>query len=336
MIIVFHATAWLLLFSLPALLRPSYHPPVERPLQPPNDLVHFILIHLNDAFLVSFFYLNILLIIPFLLYKKRYIAYTLTTSAYFGMSLLVMWLLQINLNEPGFYFSFNKFLLFNIFSFLFIVACSMAYKLGRDKISTERLVNDAVTNELKTEVSLLRSQVSPHLILNALNNMVSLSRKRSDQLEPLLIKLSSLMRYMLYEKDVEKVSLEKETEFLQNYIAFQQQRLGQEAVINATIYQSDKKYDIEPMLLIPFVENAFAQGTGRIHKAYIDIEMKAERDILFFSVTNSYDPGSPEKINGMNFSGVKKRLELLYPGKHTLNVKRDDRLLTGMLTINLN
>ena len=105
-------------------------------------------------------------------------------------------------------------------------------------------------------------------MFNVLNNMVALARKQSDQLEPSLIKLSSLMRYMLYETDEEKVSLEKETKYLQSYIDLQQQRFGKKVIINVTMYQADKMYDIEPMLLIPFVENAFKHGTGLIKCPY--------------------------------------------------------------------
>ena len=110
--------------------------------------------------------------------------------------------------------------------------------------------------------------------------MVALARKQSDQLEPSLIKLSSLMRYMLYETDEEKVSLEKETEYLQSYIDLQQQRFGKKVVINVSMKPADKPYFIEPMLLIPFVENAFKHGTGMIDNAQIDIELSAEKNIL--------------------------------------------------------
>lgn len=175
-------------------------------------------------------------------------------------------------------------------------------------------------------------------MFNVLNNMVALARKQSDQLEPSLIKLSSLMRYMLYETDEEKVSLEKETEYLQSYIDLQQQRFGKKVLINVKMCKADNVYFIEPMLLIPFVENAFKHGTGMIENAHIDIELKAENNILNFRVSNQYDPSSIEtkdKSSGIGLTNVQRRLQLLHPGKHTLRITKDNGLFTVSLQINL-
>lgn len=196
-----------------------------------------------------------------------------------------------------------------------------------------------MNENLKTELSLLRSQVSPHFMFNVLNNMVALARKHSDLLEPSLIKLSSLMRYMLYETGEEKVSLEKETEYLQSYIDLQKQRFGKKLAVNVTILPSDKQYDIEPMLLIPFVENAFKHGTGMIEDAYIDIEMQAASNVLHFTVKNKYDPASSEikdNASGIGLANVQRRLELMHAGTHTLTIKKDKDTFVTSLLINLN
>ena len=127
-----------------------------------------------------------------------------------------------------------------MFIFVFILACSIAYKTIRDKFIEDRLAKEKETEHLKTELSLLRSQASPHFMFNVLNNMVALARKHSEELEPSLIKFSSLMRYMLYETDEEKVSLESEAEYLQSYIDLQQQRLSKRAVVAVNICKGDK------------------------------------------------------------------------------------------------
>ncbi len=175
-------------------------------------------------------------------------------------------------------------------------------------------------------------------MFNVLNNMVSLARKKSELLEPSLIKLSSLMRYMLYETDEEKVPIEKETEYLQSYIDLQQQRYGKKVSINVNLYPPDRNYFIEPMLLIPFVENAFKHGTGLIENAHIDIDMKAKNNILYFSVTNKYDAASQEikdKASGIGLANVKRRLELLYPLHHELYINKEDNLFAVSLKINI-
>src|SRR5207344_2307781 len=124
---------------------------------------------------------------------------------------------------------------------------------------------------------------------NVLNNMVALARKKSDLLEPSLLKFSSLMRYMLYDADEEKVALDKETEYLQSYIDLQQQRFGKNVQLCVSLESVDDNYEIEPMLLIPFVENAFKHGTGIIDNAQIRIELKEGNGILQFMVSNRYN-----------------------------------------------
>ena len=175
-------------------------------------------------------------------------------------------------------------------------------------------------------------------MFNVLNNMVALARKQSDQLEPSLIKLSSLMRYMLYETDTSKVPLEKEIEYLQSYIDLQQQRFGRNVVLNVKFQNPDCRYEIEPMLLIPFVENAFKHGTGIIENAQIDIELKGEKNILQFTVRNKYNGTSHEvkdRTSGIGLPNVKRRLNLLYNKQHTLLITKKEPWFTVSLQLNL-
>jgi two-component system, LytTR family, sensor kinase len=336
-IVLFHAAAWTLLFSLPTLLRPSYNPGDTSHTKPINEGTAFLLARLNDALLVSFFYLNALMLVPTIFYKKKYLVYCMAMLACFGFFVTIGWLLRSNLSHEPF-FTFRKHLFFSVFIFIFILACSIAYKTIRDKIISDKIATEKENEFLKTELSLLRSQVSPHFMFNVLNNMVALARKQSDQLEPSLIKLSSLMRYMLYETEEEKVSLEKETEYLQSYIDLQQQRFGKKVTIHVDMKTADKMYFIEPMLLIPFVENAFKHGTGMIEQAQINIELSAANNELLFKVQNKYNPASQEikdKASGIGLANVQRRLELLYRGSHKLTVDRDDHLFTILLQIKL-
>ncbi|MEO6549437.1 MAG: histidine kinase [Ferruginibacter sp.] len=335
-IVLMHSAAWLLLFSLPFLLRPSYNPNDAHP-KPVADNTNFVIARINDALLISFFYFNSLFLIPRLLYKKRYVKYCVGLLVCFAFFVAQGWLLHHYLLRDIF-FTFRKHIFFSIFIFMFILACSIAYRTIRDRIISDRLAKEKENEFLKTELSLLRSQVSPHFMFNVLNNMVALARKQSDQLEPSLIKLSSLMRYMLYETGEEKVSLEKETEYLQSYIDLQQQRFGKKVIINTNMRPQDKMYFIEPMLLIPFVENAFKHGTGMIEHAQINVDLSAENDILQFKVQNRYNPSSNEvkdKASGIGLPNVQRRLELLYNRHHSLSVNKEDSTFTITLQIHL-
>ena len=175
-------------------------------------------------------------------------------------------------------------------------------------------------------------------MFNVLNNMVALARKQSDQLEPSLIKLSSLMRYMLYDTDGEKVSLEKEIDYLQSYIDLQKQRFGKNVVIQTAFTEIDGSYNIEPMLLIPFVENAFKHGTGFMEDARIEIELRVKNSLLYFTVRNRFNIESEEvkdKTSGIGLTNVKRRLNLLYGNKQNLLISKNDGWFTTLLQLNL-
>lgn len=334
-IVLLHMAAWILLFSLPFLLRPSYgNQPANRP-NNESGITYFYVF--NNLLWVGLFYLNALLLIPQLLYKKKYPAFAFTLILLFLAYFIIGWLNRIWLtNDP--FFNWRSHILFTFFIFLFMLASSTAYQMSRDRMKADKLAKEKENENLKTELSLLRSQVSPHFMFNVLNNMVALARKHSDQLEPSLIKLSSLMRYMLYDTDGEKVSLEKEIDYLQSYIDLQKQRFGKNIVIQTSFTEIDGSYNIEPMLLIPFVENAFKHGTGFMEDARIEIELCVKNNLLHFAVRNRFNIESEEvkdKTSGIGLTNVKRRLNLLYGNKQTLLISNNDGWFTTSLQLNL-
>ncbi|HXS57704.1 MAG TPA: histidine kinase [Hanamia sp.] len=336
MTVCIHAAAWIVLFSLPELLRQSHNAHDVNTPRPGSPTVMFIISLINYAWLIAFFYLNALVLIPRLLYKRKYLIYIFSLVSYFAVYVVALWALWKNFTKMD--FTFEAHTVVSMFIFVFILACSVAYKTIGDKLTEDRLAKEKETEHLKTELSLLRSQASPHFMFNVLNNMVALARKHSEELEPSLIKFSSLMRYMLYETDEEKVSLESEAEYLQSYIDLQQQRLSKRAVVAVNICKGDKPYEIDPMLLIPFVENAFKHGTGFIENPRIDIDLKAKNDILYFRVSNTYDPTSQQvkdKASGIGLANVRRRLDLLHTGQYTLDITKENSVFTVSLQINL-
>jgi LytS/YehU family sensor histidine kinase len=147
-----------------------------------------------------------------------------------------------------------------------------------------------------------------------------------------------MMRYMLYETDEEKVLLEKEIDYLHSYIDLQQQRFGKNVQVNVDLEAVDGNYEIEPMLLIPFVENAFKHGTGMIEDAMISVQLKAEKGRINFLVQNKFAPASIEikdKTSGIGLTNVKRRLNLLYGNKHKLAISQKDSWFNASLQLNL-
>ncbi len=322
-IIMLHVLCWILLFTLPYLLRPSFNSPRELIEKNKENLGYLVAI--NRIIWVGLFYLNAYFIVPQVIYKKKFRTYIifllLTFSALFLIDRMLFSVLAIDLT-----YSIKNFFYFNFFPILFILACSTAFRMITGMIKQESLLKEKENENLKTELSLLRSQVSPHFMFNIMNNMVALARKKSDLLEPSLIKLSSLLRYMLYETD-EKVPLQKEIEYLQSYIDLQKQRFGNNVTIKTCMEKVEDFYEIEPMLLIPFVENAIKHGTGLIENAEIDVELRTEKNMLSFSVRNKFNETSDEikdKSSGIGLPNVQRRLDLLYANKHSLLITKQD------------
>ncbi|MGC8749915.1 sensor histidine kinase [Hydrotalea sp.] len=330
-IIAMHIAAWTLLFSLPFLLRPAYETKHEH-----DDSYSLIKYMITAALWAGYFYLNAYLLMPKFIYKKKYWEFALIQVVIFVIQIVFDWILFETFLTVRTY-ELKPAILFVFFPFLFILATSTAYRMIRDKIKYDHILQQKEKENLTTELSFLRSQVSPHFMFNVLNNMVALARKKSDVLEPSLIKLSALMRYMLYEADEEKVPLEKEIEYLQSYIDLQQQRFGNHVTVQFNASTPDKHYDIEPMLLIPFVENAFKHGTGLIEEAKIMIELKANNNQLLFKVQNKYNPTSSEvkdKTSGIGLNNVERRLKLLYGNFLHLSIQQQDGWFIVTLQLN--
>ena len=334
--ILLHTAAWVLLFSLPYWLR-SYdnnRHANEKPME--KAFIYFGI--LADLLWIGFFYFNANFLLPRAFYTKKYWLYCLSILAVVW-SIYGFHYVYFDLFIDGDKFKTSSFITYNIFPLLFIFTASSAYQLIRDKIKSDQMFIEKQEENLKTELSFLRSQVSPHFMFNVLNNMVALVRLQSDQLEPTIIKLSSLMRYMLYETDEEKVLLKREIEYLQSYVDLQQQRFGKKVAVHISMQLSNQDFEIEPMLLIPFIENAFKHGTGMIEHAQIDIELYTKENTLHFTVRNKFSEKSiqeiKDKTSGIGLGNVKRRLNLLYGNQHNLWITNNDGWYMVSLQLNL-
>lgn len=341
--ILMHVIAWTVFFSLPNLLRPDFQREGSHIVRQPFFTAENLVTH---SFLVILFYLHAYYLIPRFLNRKKIPRYALSLLIIFSAAFLVTYAArkiqeqriydtvrnlppqQGNLAIRPFHrmhsLMFRMPILFSLFAVVFVLAVSMAYRFVLDKLRQESLQQLRQNEHLKTELGFLRSQISPHFIFNILNSAVSLARLGSDQLEPMLIKLSNLLRYMLYNADDDKVPLSQEVEYLESYIDLQKIRFEEDVEIQFTRSGMFLGHGIEPMLLIPFVENAFKHGIGRIDKPAIFIDMKEANGILNFQVRNRFNPAlhpTQDKHSGIGLANVRKRLQLLYDDKYSLDVQ---------------
>lgn len=290
--------------------------------------------------LVVLFYTNTSLLIPRLLAKKKVILYILTVI---GAVLLLIYTyhgIQILFNTEFYYKHgwFPGIITQQAFmNSLLVLAVSGGLKMTREWFRNERLKNEMENEKMASELALLKSQINPHSLFNNLNSIYSLAIKKSDDAPKAIVKLSELMRYMLYDSSAAQISLSKEVEHLQNYIDLQKLRISRKTQINFEIIGDIETKMIEPMLLEPFVENAFKHGDIFREQSQINIQLKVVGDELFFYVENTVTQNGhiKDKHSGIGLKNIEKRLSLLYPGQHRLEVHQDIDKFIVSLKLNL-
>jgi len=201
----------------------------------------------------------------------------------------------------------------------------------------EKKLNDAqrAAAHSESELRLLQSQLSPHFLFNTLNNLYGLSLTQQEKIPPLLLRLSDLLRHTVYGVNETFVSLASEAEYLANYIAFEQIRLGDRLVLQSDIQVlPGNNFQIAPMLLIVFVENAFKHAKNSTHEQiYIELKLSTWNDMILFSVKNSYSSQEKQfdRHSGFGLDNVRKRLNLLYGDEHRLEVETDEHMYCVVL-----
>jgi two-component system, LytTR family, sensor kinase len=334
-----HFLVWLLLFSIP-FFSINEHRPLRSHGFPPHlpDKNTMLYLSLSTNLLLAIiFYLNIAFIAPLFAQRKKRAYLTIQAIA------VCLFYLLLQYAEP-ILFSLDRSRPFGIemFSYIIVVLGSLCYGLIRENINAEHIQKENENERLNAELTFLRWQISPHFLFNVLNNMVALARVRSEKLDVMLINLSSLMRYMLYETDKRKISIEQETEYLKSYINLQNLRFGNDVKVTADISLpatgNEPLNTIEPMLLIPFIENAYKHGIGSIPDPEIIIEIHFSNGILTMTVKNKFllpTTVNEDDTKGIGLVNVKRRLKLLYSNKHSLDIRTQEGWYISTLVINL-
>ena len=218
----------------------------------------------------------------------------------------------------------------NIFLFLVVLFISLTLKINNRLKRTEK-------EKVTAELSLLKAQINPHFLFNTLNSIYSLAIDNSDYTATAVVKLSGMMRYIISEAGHDFVSLDKEVAYLSDYIELQQVRFDNTFKLAYTVNGNTAGKKIAPLILLPFVENAFKHGVNSEEDSSIVINIRVDDNELTLMVKNKKvtavdtDAGT----GGMGLCNTRNRLELLYPGKHTLEVLNRADDFTVNLTIHL-
>ncbi len=213
---------------------------------------------------------------------------------------------------------------------------SVAYKISLLALKKEKETEELKSENLHAELKFLKSQINPHFLFNALNNIYSLSVIKSEKAPEAILKLSDILRYVIYEGAEEKVPISKEIDYIEGYINLAKLKDDNIENIHFDYSNVDRSIMIEPMLFIPFIENSFKHSRIEdTENGYVDIKLSSDKSKIDFTVKNSISstPFSKDKMGGIGLQNIKKRLSLLYPEKHILQVDKGEDYFTIHLNI---
>lgn len=287
----------------------------------------FACVSVRILLLVLISYLNLQYFLPNFLLKKKYWAYFLAVSlsviGYLAVQSLFDYYLYGYVIGPMRGSRLMETLWYNFFSTLWYLGLMLALKLSMDWYSQQLTIQKITVEKLNAEVDFLRSQVNPHFLFNALSNLYGLTLKKSDQAPEAVLMLSGLMEYMLYESNDEQIPLDKELEYLENYIELERLRSDNDTDIRVRVNGPADQCMVAPFLILPLLENAIKHGISANNQPaflYLDIAVGATLEV---KLSNSLpDSQAADRKGGIGLENLRKRLDLLYPGKHVLQTRK--------------
>ncbi len=338
--IVWHLVFWIIFISFFALVYGSFEEQYGRQ----------YLIQLTDAVLqIPAVYFTLYFLMPRFLFKEKYIEFIIYLILLILSFSALHWFNYVIVQEPIFWpdddytpdlVNFGKMLknTTKVYPVLVLAIVIKWFKYWyREQKSNQQLVEE----KLKAELNFLKAQVHPHFLFNTLNNLYALTLKKSKDAPEVVLKLSDLLNYMLYECTADQVLIEKEIKLLKDYISLEQIRYGNRLNISFNILGNAGGMRVAPLMLLPFVENSFKHGVSEeMNEAWVSIDLELKEEKLTLKVENSKSKHEErdDQFNykeGIGLKNVQRRLELLYPEKHSLEMHDSVDSFLIILTLEL-
>lgn len=293
---------------------------------------------------VTYFTLNITLGKYY--FKKQHVQFVLclllsfilsgVARRYFLYTYIYPVLSPDKLAEPLFYIP--KIIVGAVQVHLIAAVGTLIYLLGRWK-EQQHFSDILVKEKVAAELQLLKSQVQPHFIFNTLNNIYMLSLKGSNQTSDMIYRLSSLLSYMLYDSKEDVISIEKEIDYIKNYINLEKIRYGERLDVQLNVYKAIKSINLPPLLFLPLVENAFKHGVSKqVNDSWVHIDISLKKGILIFKIENSCSDDVEllkEFGHGLGLDNLRKRLQIIYNTKYELKTMKEDDTYLAVLKLDL-
>ena len=319
----FHVAFWIFIYLDEILSLFSITPALEA-----ETLKMFPFEIMGDLFLV---YINLYVLIPHLLLKNKLWKYLGTSILFVFMNLLLMIYLYY---EPP--YELPPMISFIVNTFVTnasLVAMAVCIKIFKIFTKNRERLQDLQFQNLQSEISLLKSQVNPHFLFNALNSIHVLSRTQPKHASEAILQLSDLMRYQIYDCNTELIPLKNEVEYLENYLALEKLRKNKASILFKTNGPMNG-VQVAPLLFIPFVENAIKHGVNIDNQSNLKLDINIDEKNVNFYIENNVPLNNKIKKNGgIGLANVKRRLELIYPKEHQLTIENKDDKYIVSLTI---
>jgi LytS/YehU family sensor histidine kinase len=283
------------------------------------------------SMLIVFYYFNYYFAIPKYYFSKKYQMYF---GILFTVLFLILFVMECNKEFNPFYKSTLQHSEFLFISSI-VIRFLMIFLLSLGIASYNRL-KQTEEGKLKAELSYLKAQINPHFLFNTLNSIYALTVKRSDNAPESITKLSSIMRYSITDAAQDFVALDKELNYINAYIELEKLRLTDKVKLNYTVNGDPAGKQIAPLIFIPFIENAFKYGVSTQENSEIKISIVIGKNDLNLTVENTKVRADNKNKLGLGITNTKKRLSLLYPGKHTLEINDAEKKFSVKLNLTLN
>jgi len=299
------------------------------------DLIYTAIFHVPILLIV---YLNLKLVFPVFLEKRKYFLYSISVLALiaFGAGFyIILFGSWIDYIFSGYYFiAYYGFFDISLYFVIYIFVTSLL-RLARGWFQLQEIEKEKTLAELKA----LKSQINPHFLFNSLNSIYVLARKNSPQVPGKVIQLSDLMRHVIYNSDVDFILLSKEVEMVRNYIELQNLRTTENEKISLELIGDVEGKKVAPLIFLPFVENSFKHGLkSGAENAFVKIKLEVAGNDLNFEIENSKGKSvetENTKYKGIGIENVKKRLELIYPDSFSLIITENEKTYKVFLNVQL-
>jgi hypothetical protein len=329
-LILIHIIAWAGFLLLLSFLVPR-----------PPEMNRFLSILIPDVFFISFFYLNFFYLVPKFFIPERYLIFGSICFALLILTIAVPSVISESslarpefqpthqppypgnydftnpdeMEPPGGFRIFIPEFSYSIFVFLFILILSTSIRIYMQWQQSEKA-------KVNAELSFLKAQINPHFLFNTLNNIYSMAVNKEERTPDAIEMFSDMMRFVIYETSHEFVNLNKKIEYIDTYIALQQLRLSSSVKVNYSKSGDYGSLKVAPLILIPFIENAFKHGVSTEQESVIDVKIEVKENKLDLFVKNSifHYPKKESEISQLGLENTKKRLHLIYQGKYSLNI----------------